>query len=210
LVLRLFRSNPDPQPKRRVNTDPLLRVARAAKAGDSAAVRTLVVSVTPALLSASRGVLGVAHPDVEDTAQEAAFGLVRALDEYREDCTVLHYAARIAALTALAHRRKLRSRGEGLHQELDAEAPSSSDSPAEALMAAHRRRVVRQLCDELPSAQTEALVLHCVLGMTVEEVAAASGSPQNTIKSRLRLAKEALRLRIESDPTLRELCGGAP
>lgn len=191
-----------------MTADPLVRLARAAKSGDERALRTLVVSVTPALLAAARGVLGVSHPDVEDTAQEAAFGLVRALEEYREDCTVLHYATRIAALTALGHRRKLKARGEGLHQELDASAPSSSESPAEALLASHRRRVVRQLCDELPSAQTEALILHCVLGLTVDEAAAASGCPQNTIKSRLRLAKEALRVRIESDPELRELCGG--
>lgn len=206
-MLRLFRSHPAPQAKKRVLADPLLGLARAAKAGEVAATRTLLVSITPALLRAARGVLGAAHGDVEDTAQEAALGFVRALGDYREDCSVLHYATRIAALTALAHRRRLRARGEGLHQELDVEAPSTCDSPADALLAAHRRRVLRQLCDELPSAQTEALVLHCVLGMSVDEVAALAGAPQNTIKSRLRLAKEALRLRIEADARLQELLG---
>jgi RNA polymerase sigma-70 factor (ECF subfamily) len=170
----------------------------------------LIVSVTPALLRAARGVLGARHPEVEDTAQEAAFGLVRALDEYREDCSVLHYASRIGVLSALATRRKLRVRAEGRHQELDEETPDGESSPVDALLAAHRRRILRQLCDELPTAQTEALVLHCVLGLSVEEVAAACASPNNTIKSRLRLAKDALRLRISSDPVLFELLGGTP
>jgi len=206
-VLRLFRSHPAPEAKKRVLADPLLGLSRAAKGGDAAATRTLVVSITPALLRAARGVLGTSHTDVEDVVQEAALGLVRALGDYREDCSVLHYATRIGALTALAHRRRLRARGEGLHQELDVEAPSTCDSPADTLLAAHRRRILRQLCDELPSAQTEALVLHCVLGMSVDEVAVAASAPQNTIKSRLRLAKEALRARIESDALLRELLG---
>jgi len=209
-VLRLFRSHPAPEAKRRVGSDPLLALARAAKAGDAVALRTLVVSITPALLRAARGVLGALHQDVEDVAQEAALGFARALSDYREDCSVLHYATRVGVLSALAHRRRLRVRGEGLHQELDADAPSTCESPADALLGAHRRRVLRQLCDELPPPQTEALLLHCMLGMSVEEVATASGAPHNTIKSRLRLAKEALKNRIEADTTLRELLGGSP
>jgi len=78
------------------------------------------------------------------------------------------------------------------------------------MLASRRRGVLRRLCDELPSPQSEALVLHCVLGMTVEEVASAAGCPRNTVKSRLRLAKEALRERIQSDSALEEMLGGEP
>ncbi len=168
------------------------------------------MSVTPALLRAARGVLGSAHPEVEDTAQEAAFGLVRALSEYREDGSVLHYASRIGVLSALATRRKLRARGEGKHQELDVDTHVFDESPADALVAAHRRRILRQLCDEIPAEQTEALVLHCVLGLSVEEVAVTCSCPSNTVKSRLRLAKEGLRVRISEDPVLLDLLRGQP
>ncbi len=67
------------------------------------------------------------------------------------------------------------------------------------------RQILHELCDELPGEQTEALVLHCVMGMTVDEVAAASGTPRNTVRSRLRLAKQALRTRIENDRRLADL-----
>jgi RNA polymerase sigma factor (sigma-70 family) len=168
------------------------------------------VSLTPAFLRAARSVLGARHPDVEDTVQESAIGLLRALKDYREDCGVTHYATRIGALTALAHRRKLRARGEGLHDELDPNAPTRGEGPADSLAGVHRRRVLRELCDELPSAQTEALILHCVLGMSVEEVSLTSGCPSNTVKSRIRLAKDSLRSRIGADPLLAEILGVEP
>jgi RNA polymerase sigma-70 factor (ECF subfamily) len=41
-----------------------------------------------------------------------------------------------------------------------------------------------------------------VLGWTLEEVALATGAPVNTVRSRVRLAKEALRRRIEANPRL--------
>ena len=58
---------------------------------------------------------------------------------------------------------------------------------------------------DLPSAQAEALVLRSVLGYSFEELAAATGSPVNTVRSRIRLAKEALRRRIETDARFFEL-----
>src|SRR5690606_25467042 len=86
--------------------DALAALAEAAAHGKPAAIRTLVVSVTPTLLRAARGVLGVWHPEVEDVAQEAAMGLVTALPRYRRECSVLHFAGRIGVLTALATRRR--------------------------------------------------------------------------------------------------------
>jgi RNA polymerase sigma-70 factor (ECF subfamily) len=43
--------------------------------------------------------------------------------------------------------------------------------------------------------------------MSLEEVAAASGAPRNTVRSRLRLAKESLRARISGDGRLLEVLG---
>ncbi|HEX2730166.1 MAG TPA: sigma-70 family RNA polymerase sigma factor [Polyangiaceae bacterium] len=201
-MLRLFRTVPEPARGPRVKADPLSALAAAAQAGSADATRTLVVSVMPVILRATRGVLGSRHIEVEDTAQDAALGFVKALTDYRGDCSVIHYATRIAVLTALAARRRLAIRGAGLHQELDEALVAPGESPTEAVLAAHRRRILRALCDELPPPQTEALVLHCVLGLSVEEIAASSSCPTNTVKSRLRLAKEALRQRIEADPEL--------
>jgi RNA polymerase sigma-70 factor (ECF subfamily) len=60
------------------------------------------------------------------------------------------------------------------------------------------------LLDELPEPQAEALVLRVAWGLSMQEVADATGAPLNTVRSRLRLAKEALARRLEDDPDLRE------
>jgi len=46
------------------------------------------------------------------------------------------------------------------------------------------------------------LALRVMLGWSLEDVAQATGAPLNTVRSRVRLAKEALRRRIEADPSL--------
>ena len=92
---------------------------------------------------------------------------------------------------------------DGRSLELSPWLPADERSPAELAVDAERRALIDDLCDSLPPAQSEALVLHCALGFTVEEVAEASQVPQNTIRSRLRLAKEALRTRITKNPVLR-------
>jgi RNA polymerase sigma factor (sigma-70 family) len=186
-------------------TDPLSALAETARGGNTDAIRTLVVSVMPALLRATRGVLGAAHLEIEDVAQEAALGLVRSLSDYRRECTVTHYATRIAVLTALAARRRLRARGAGRHVPLEETDLPRAEPPSSEYLARRRRELLRNLCDALPDAQSEALLMHCALGMTVDEVAAASGVPRNTVRSRLRLAKECLREKIEGDDRLRDL-----
>lgn len=64
--------------------------------------------------------------------------------------------------------------------------------------------VVRGLMATLPEPLSEALTLHVVLGYTVAEIASASGAPHETIRSRLRLAKQALRKAVQKDARLRE------
>ena len=77
-------------------------------------------------------------------------------------------------------------------------------------MMARRRDILRRLLDELPEAQGEALVLHCVAGLTLEEVAAVARTPVETARSRLRLGKAALRERIARDPSMSDLLEDSP
>ncbi|HEV3190427.1 MAG TPA: sigma-70 family RNA polymerase sigma factor [Polyangiaceae bacterium] len=191
--------------------DPLAALSRAAAVGDARAIDTLLLSVTPAMLRAVRGVLGGDHREIEDVLQEAAIGLVRAMKTFRGEGTVLHFACRIAVLSALAARRRLREHGkEPLEVPEGLALASIGSSPLDLALAVRRRTILRDLCDALPPAQSEALILHCVLGFTVEEIADAAQVPPNTVRSRLRLAKEALRARIVADPALREALESEP
>jgi RNA polymerase sigma-70 factor (ECF subfamily) len=185
--------------------DPLGALAQAATRGDRKAQRTLLVSVGPALLRAVRGVLGTSHPDVEDVLQEAMAAVHGALPTFRGECRVLHFACRVAVRTALHARRRAgyRERYTPLvaPDELS-ELAGSEDSTSDAHATRTRRETLRHLLDELPEVQAEALVLHLVLGHSVDETAAMQRVPLNTARSRLRTALASLRARVTTDPAI--------
>ena len=191
--------------------DPLRVLAMTAAQGDTAAQRTLLVSMGPSLLRVVRGVLGSAHPDVEDTLQEAMVAVHLALAGFRFECTTLHFACRVTAQRAMNARRRAgyRARHTPSAPPADlAELARDERSPADLIAASRRRDALRQLLSELPEVQGEVLALHALLGYTVEETAAATQVPVNTVRSRLRNALTKLRLRAQDDASLREPAGG--
>jgi RNA polymerase sigma-70 factor (ECF subfamily) len=165
------------------------------------------------MLRVIRGVLGAAHSDVEDTLQDAMVALHLALPGFRGECTTMHFACRIAVQTAMNARRRdgyrKRHTPSSAPEEV-AHLARDDRSPADAVQADRRRRQLRSLVSELPEPQAEALALHAVLGYTIEETAAVTAAPVNTVRSRLRNALAKLRARIESDGALRETVKGEP
>jgi len=152
--------------------------------------------------------MGPGHADVEDVTQESLVAVLRALPGFQGESTVLHYATRIGARTCLAARK--RARAIEAHREsfqrasvsAHDEAPQRGDAVA---LSRRRKEELRALLETLPEEQSETLVLRIVLGMSLEEVADSTGVPVNTVRSRIRLAKEALRQRIERNRTTMEL-----
>jgi RNA polymerase sigma-70 factor (ECF subfamily) len=190
--------------------DPLADLAARATHGDEVAMRDLLRSVAPSLLAAVRAVVGRSAPDVEDIAQETMVAFVNALAAFRGECSVNHYVSRIAVRTAVAARKRRvvrENRADALEDD-NVTRELYAASPGEEAWAARRRAALRSLLDELPEVQAETFALRIALGYSMQEVAAATGAPVNTVRSRLRLAKEALRRRIEQDPALAEVLGG--
>lgn len=178
-----------------------------AQAGDSAAIARLVSELAPGVLRAVSALLGRDHPDVEDLAQDVLVAVVASLPDYRGDSTLLHFAVRIAARKSVLVRRRRRSvlgwletfwRGEHPLRE----GPTSAHDEARG---DRQRSLLRVLLSELPDAQAEALMLRVVYGHSIEEISAITETAFNTVRSRLRLAKEALRQRIEAEPRWAEL-----
>jgi RNA polymerase sigma-70 factor (ECF subfamily) len=156
------------------------------------------------MLQMVRRVLGAHDADVEDVFQEALLALVRALPGFRGDCSTRHFSCRVATLTALKARRRRLGQVEMLAAADDEERWEAVDEHDWALSSC-RRQLLRTLLDELPAEQAEALTLHYLGGLTVDEAARATGAPAETVRSRLRLAKAALRERAALDPSMSEL-----
>jgi RNA polymerase sigma factor (sigma-70 family) len=193
------------QPHRAEPTDALAALAKSAVAGDRAAVRTFLLTVGPHLLRVVRRVLGTNHPEVDDVTQESAFAVMDALPRHRGESTVLHFVCRVAVLTAMNVRRRDAAQKRYSQREHDLEVelfPGSLPAPDAGLSAQSSAQIVRELLDALPLQQAEVLALHCVLGYTVPEIAESVGVPLETVRSRLRLAKQAVRERVLGDPRL--------
>jgi RNA polymerase sigma-70 factor (ECF subfamily) len=183
-------------------------VARLAAGGDTDATAKLLRAIAPKLVTIVRAVLGATHPDVDDAAQHALIGFVQALPAYRGDCDPLGYGRVIAVRSAIAVRKRARTLRARHDEEADLDAmPTWSASPRAEAAAHERKEILRELLAELPSEQAETLALRVVLGCSLEEVAAATSAPVNTVRSRIRLAKERLKARIEGDPSLVEALG---
>jgi RNA polymerase sigma-70 factor (ECF subfamily) len=87
---------------------------------------------------------------------------------------------------------------------LDEDEDSPIDPPAGPSAEPHRRAEARQAVSRvlealaaLPAAQREAFLLHEEGGMTVAQISAVTGTPEETAKSRLRYAMNKLREAID-------------
>ncbi|RYZ08413.1 MAG: RNA polymerase sigma factor [Myxococcales bacterium] len=178
-----------------------------AQAGDPAAIARVVAELGPGVLRAVSALLGREHPDVEDLAQDVLLAVVAGLPDFRGDSTLLHFAVRIAARKSVLVRRRRRSVTGWLETFWRGEHPlREGPAPAHQEVRGDRQRaLLRALLSELPDAQAEALMLRVVYGHSIEEISVITETAFNTVRSRLRLAKEALRQRIEAEPQWAEL-----
>lgn len=188
-------------PTPRLQLVPEALVDRAIR-GETGAIGLLLKQLAPGMIRAARALMGSTHADVDDVVQQSLIGLVQALPAFRGECTPAHFASRIVTRTALAARRRTALRGDRQDDSIEPDAFAVDPSQAEALEAERRRHAVRALMEKLPEEQAETLALRVVLGFSLEEVAEATGVPLNTVRSRVRLAKTALKKRIEADPRL--------
>jgi RNA polymerase sigma-70 factor (ECF subfamily) len=182
-----------------------LNVGAPKIATDPQTTRELLRRVTPRVGRAVYATLGGGHPDADDVIQLSLIAFIQALPAFRGDCSPESYACTIAVRTALAARRRsaiqrARSGGELEPDEMVSSEASASDEVA----STQRREIFRVLMEQLPDVQAETFTLRVVLGWSLDEVAEATSVPLNTVRSRIRLAKEALRRRIEADPSLAE------
>lgn len=183
-------------------------LARAAGLGDVHATSALVRRVSPRVTSVVRLIMGAQTADVDDVVQQSLVAFVHALPAFRGECDPSGYASRIAARTAIAARRRSRARAAFDGAPLDEATETSAETdPHDQALAMHRMELLRELMETIPEEQAEAFGLRIVLGWSLEEIATTAGVPVNTVRSRMRLAKEALRRRIEADPRLLDALG---
>jgi RNA polymerase sigma-70 factor (ECF subfamily) len=163
----------------------------------------LLSSVAPPVTATVRVLLGPGHPDLEDAVQETLVAVAAAVERFRGESSFLHYARRIAMRTALALRRAHDRGRRGLALVAAAEPRREAwRADASPLEREQRLDVFLKLLDELPEGQAECLAYRVLLEYPLPRIANELGVPINTVRSRVRLARNHLRDRILADPAL--------
>jgi RNA polymerase sigma-70 factor, ECF subfamily len=171
----------------------LAYIGRAAASGDEGALEKLLRTLVPDMLRVMRVVLGARHPDIDPVMHDGVLDFISSLGRLPAEGCVSRFALTIAFRHALAVK---------LGQQ--PAPPSRAESAPELFPeVASRRAVIADLLTALPPPQAEALGLRMVVGLSIDEIARATSATTTTVRGRLRLAKESLRIAIERDPELR-------
>lgn len=165
---------------------------RAYRDGDAGAFETLYARHRGALY---RFVLR-SLPDrgaAEELFQEAWIRVIEARARYVPSAKFRTWLYTIAHNLLVDHWRR-----KGLTLvELTEEQGAAADDPARRAQARESLARLLQAIEGLPPAQREAFLLHQEAGLSVAEIAAATGSNEEAAKSRLRYAMARLKAAVD-------------
>jgi RNA polymerase sigma-70 factor (ECF subfamily) len=141
--------------------------------------------------------LGAADGLAEDIAQEVMVTVWRKAGLFdRRQASVSTWIFRIARNRRIdAFRRDAKP---ALDPEDPLLSPAPETPPDEAIEAQEREAAVRDALQTLPPEQVEMLQLAFFEGLSHSEIAEARGLPLGTVKSRLRLAFDKLRAKLDA------------
>ena len=173
------------------------------RSGDPAAFARLVVLHEAMVFNLAGRLLGDVE-EARDVAQEVFLQVYRQLGRFEGRSSLKTWIYRIVVNQCHNRRRFWHRRGRDKEETLDErfELPAGPGrdqwraSPYEQARSRERARRVQGALLQLSFDQRSVLVLREVEGLSCEEVAAALGIPDGTVKSRLSRAREALRQKL--------------
>lgn len=170
----------------------------AARRGDSAAFETIMRRHNRQMFRTARAILQN-EADAEEVVQEAYLKAFLHLGSFAGASRLSTWLVKIAVNEALGRlRRRMPGRAaEELAEESMQERPSAESSPEAAAAQGEIRRLLEAAIDALPQAQRTVFVLRAVEEFSTEDTAACLGIPQETVKTRLHRARQALRRRLQ-------------
>jgi RNA polymerase sigma-70 factor, ECF subfamily len=161
-------------------------VLRAAQSGNRSAREQLLRSLQDPLFRLCLSLLR--DPDLaRDATQETALRILKTLPNFRGNSSVMTWAMGIAINVTREMRRRRADRGWRIE---DAEPANVAAERSEEQAA------IRQLLDELPDRQREAIVLRFFEELSVEETASAMKCAQGTVKATVHQALRAMKKKL--------------
>jgi len=185
----------DPKPSKAAERAQEIELMRAVAAHQPQAEAELVRRVIGQVRSRAR-VLARNMADADDAAQTAIVEILRSAANFRGDGSLAGWCERITVRTTLRLQRK-RDRASGpidaaVRPDDVATTTSAEPSLSDGIPGGDVERFLLELSDE----RYQALVLRHVLDHSIEEIAEQTGVSVNTVKDRLRMARQLVRQSI--------------
>lgn len=178
------------------------------RAGDLESFETIVRRYSGCLLAAARRMLGNDH-DAQDAVQEAFSSALKAIATFRGDASISTWLHRIVVNAALMQLRRRRRCAEVAIEDLSPPFDSQACGvrAAELLGGASEhwnevretREAIGRCIDQLPPIYRSVLRLRDIEDLTTSEVATILDLNPNTVKIRLRRARQALKSLLDRE-----------
>ena len=169
---------------------------RMLKEGEQAALTVLYNRHRALLRTIVARVINNDH-DVDDVVQDAFCEIWRLADHYEEPkgkaLGWIVTLCRRRAIDRLRKKQAYQRAGDRLRQEMDGKEEPMECGADEAAMADDTSELLQRALAALPPAQREAVQLAYYRGMSQREIAAETGTPLGTIKTRLELGLRKLK-----------------
>jgi RNA polymerase sigma-70 factor (ECF subfamily) len=136
--------------------------------------------------------LGVSAPYLGDAAQDTFLVVHRRLAEFEGRSRLRTWLFAIVSHVAFNYRRAERRKSAPL-TPLDSELPSGAPDPFASAAEAQAARFLERFLQDLDEGKRAVFALALVEQMPASEVAEVLGIPENTVYSRVRAVKQALR-----------------
>ena len=137
------------------------------------------------------------HPDsAEDVFQEVWGKIIKARETYRPTAKFTTFLYRVAHNCFIDHIRRNKRHTHTLDIEPDHQ-PDPGEPPETIVERSLARRRLDAALRDLPDEQRDAFLLREEAGLTLDEIAAVTGTNRETTKSRLRYAVNKLRAAID-------------
>jgi RNA polymerase sigma-70 factor, ECF subfamily len=171
-------------------------------AGNTADFEKIVTAYSPKIIRLAYRLVGN-REEAEDLAQEAFLRLYRALPGFRGDSSIGTWLYRTVSRLAIDFLRRERIRRKIFffrrHEEEDPgeNVADPGASPRERLLAAERRRHLRQALEQLSPQQRAVFILRHDEELPLREIAELLGLQEGTVKSHLHRAVNILRRELQ-------------
>lgn len=179
-----------------------VEMTQAASRGDRRARRLMAERLLDRVRTTIR-YISADDRDQDDWVQIAMIEILRSARTFQASGSLESWADRIAVRSAMRHLKRRRRKESVV--ELDADPRYEPEiNPSEGHTRMAIRRQVARLLGTISGERRTCVVLRLVYGYSIDEIAAMTDAPRNTVRDRLKRGRKQLKEKVRRDALLKE------